>query len=81
MSQLVEFRNDSGLEFKDISSEQWREYTFDNGQTVRIDKPLKLYVSDNGHRILDAEGVSHYVPLGWVHLKWLAKDGEPHFVL
>lgn len=81
MSQVVEFRNDSGLDFKDISSEQWREYTFADGQAVRIEKPLKLYVSDNGHRILDAEGVSHYVPLNWIHLKWQAKDGEPHFVL
>lgn len=57
MSQVAEFRNDSGLDFKDISSEQWREYTFPEGQAVRIDQPLKLYVSDNGHRILDAEGV------------------------
>ena len=81
MSLVLEFRNGSGLDFKDISSEQWREYTFDEGQTIRIDKPIRLYVSDNGHRILDAEGVSHYVPLRWVHLKWQAKDGEPHFVL
>ena len=81
MSQVVDFRNDSGLDFKDISSEQWREYMFADGQVVRIEMPLKLYVSDNGHRILDAEGVSHYVPLGWIHLKWRAKDGEPHFVL
>ncbi len=81
MAQVVEFRNESGLDFRDISSEQWREYTFGEGQTVRIDKPLQLYVSDNGHRILDAEGVSHYVPLGWIHLKWQAKDGKPHFVL
>lgn len=81
MSQIVEFRNDSDLEFEDISSEQWREYTFVGGQTVRIDKPLKLYVSENGHRILDSCGVSHYVPLSWIHLKWKAKDGQPHFVL
>lgn len=81
MPQVVEFRNDSGLEFKDISSEQWREYTFEAGQTVHIEAPLKLYVSENGHRILDAEGISHYVPFGWVHLKWKAKDGEPQFVL
>ena len=81
MSQVVEFRNESGLDFKDISSERWREYTFADGQAVRIDNPLRLYVSDNGHRILDAEGVSHYVPLGWIHLKWQAKEGEPHFVL
>lgn len=81
MSQVVEFRNDSGLDFKDITSELWREYTFGDGQTVRINEPLRLYVSDNGHRVLDGEGVSHYVPFGWIHLKWQAKDGYPHFVL
>jgi hypothetical protein len=81
MTQVVEFRNDSSLEFKDISSEEWREYAFSDGQSVHIDHPLKLYVSDNGHRILDAEGISHYVPLKWIHLKWKSKNGEPQFVL
>ena len=81
MSKVVDFKNDSGLDFRDISVELWREYTFDNEQTVRIEQPLKLYVSGNGHRILDSAGVSHYVPLGWIHLKWRSKDGEPQFVL
>lgn len=80
MSRVVDFKNDSGLEFTDISTELWREYTFDKDQKVRIEHPLKLYVSDNGHRILDGSGVSHYVPFGWVHLKWQSKDGEPQFV-
>ncbi|MCK0097495.1 hypothetical protein MWU60_18100 [Yoonia sp. F2084L] len=81
MSQVVDFRNESGLEFKDISSEQWREYTFSDGQSVRIELPLKLYVSENGHRLLDTAGVSHYIPLSWIHLKWQVKDGLPQFVL
>lgn len=77
----VKLQKVSELEFQNISSEKWREYDFGGGQTVRIDKPLKLYVSDNGHRILDESGVSHYVPMNWIHLKWMAKDGQPHFVL
>ena len=81
MAQVVDFKNDSGLEFKDISTELWREYAFEKGQVVRIEKPLKLYVSDNGHRLLDSGGVSHYVPFGWIHLRWQAKEGEPQFVL
>lgn len=80
MAEVIQFRNSSSLSFEDISSERWREYRFPDGQTVRIENPLKLHVSDNGHRIFDASGVSHYVPLGWVHLKWEAGDGEPHFV-
>lgn len=76
------FINESGLEFKDISSEEFREYTFTNGNTVRIEQPIKLNVSPSGgHRIFTALGMSYYVqPVqGWF-LKWRAKDGEPNFV-
>jgi hypothetical protein len=78
----VEFRNTSNLEFSDISSEAWREYRFADGQVVRIDEPLKLNVSESkGHRIFDAAGISHYIPPGWIHLRWEAKAGQPNFVL
>lgn len=76
-----QFENESGLSFEDISSEEWREYSFDSGKTLRIEHPLKLHVSENGHRIYDADGVSHYVPFGWIHLRWKAKNGSPNFVL
>jgi hypothetical protein len=75
------FKNESGLDFQDISSEEWREYVFDNGTSLRIDNPLKLHAGENGHRIYDSEGISHYIPLGWIHLKWKAKEGRPNFVL
>lgn len=75
------FENATDLEFKDISSERYREYRFRGGDVVRIEAPLKLNVSESGgHRIFDAEGVSHYIPAGWIHLSWVAKDGEPNFV-
>jgi hypothetical protein len=74
------FRNASEHAFKDISSEQYREYRFPGGDTVRIDAPQFLSVSaSGGHRIFDADGNSHYVPNTWLHLTWRAKDGEPHF--
>lgn len=76
----MEFKNDSGLEFTDISSEEYREYRFAGGEVVRVDAPLWLHVSSNGHRLFDSAGKSHYVPLGWIHLHWKAKDGQPHFV-
>ena len=77
----TEFRNDSDLEFSDISSEAWREYQFESGAVVRIENPLRLNVSESGgHRIYDAQGQSHYIPYGWIHLKWEAKPGEPNFV-
>lgn len=76
-----QFRNDSDLEFTDISSEAWREYQFQSGAIVRIEKPLRLNVSaSGGHRIFDAQGESHYIPFGWIHLRWEAKPGEPNFV-
>lgn len=78
---VAEFKNESGLTFSDISSEKYRSYEFSNGKIIRIDEPLKLNVSPSGgHRVFDSEGVSHYIPKGWVHLQWKAKDGSPHFV-
>ncbi len=85
MAQVLEaeptFVNTSDLVFTDISSEEWREYRFAGGDVVRIDRPLRLNVSESrGHRIFDAEGRSHYIPWGWIHLSWEAKDGAPNFV-
>ena len=81
MATAEAFRNESGLEFVDISSEEWREYTFSDGEKIVIKHPIRLHVSDSGHRIFDASGISHFVPMTWKHLRWKAKDGEPHFVL
>jgi hypothetical protein len=78
-------KNNSKHKFTSIASEAYREYTFPAPQgryvKVRIEKPTELSVSESGgHRLLDAEGVSHYVPSGWIHLSWKAKEGEPNFV-
>jgi hypothetical protein len=63
-------------DFNSLESELWREHTFGDGHAVRIEQPTHLHVSKSGgHRVLDAEGVSHYIPAGWRHLKWKAKDG------
>ena len=72
--------NESKLKLNDISSEEWREYEFDN-KVVHLDGPLALNVSNNGHRVIDSEGVSHYIPKGWIHLSWKGKEGEPHIVM
>ncbi len=79
---MIEFRNESGLEFKDISTEAFRVYTLANGDTLRIDEPQRLHVSDSGgHRLFDGAGNSHYIPTGWLALTWQAREGKPHFVL
>jgi hypothetical protein len=77
---LIELINATDYVFTDISSEAFRTYVFEEGETVYIDQPVWLSVSENGHRILDIHGVSHYIPVGWLHLYWEAKDGMPHFV-
>jgi hypothetical protein len=77
---MTEFKNESGLEFTDISSEARRLYVFPGGDRVHLREPLYLHVSDNGHRVFTANGESHYIPFGWIHLSWRAKDGQPHFV-
>lgn len=78
---MSEFNNKSGLEFTDISSEEFRQYDFGDHRHVRINAPLQLHVSPSGgHRVFDSKGVSHYIPPTWYHLYWKAKDGQPHFV-
>ncbi len=76
---MAEFKNGTDLRFVDISSEQFREYVFPVGN-VRIENPLQLNVSKNGHRVFDAQGTSHYIPQGWIHLKWQVREGQPNFV-
>lgn len=77
----IKFNNQSGLNFTDISSEEYRVYEFESGRSILINKPLRLNVSPSGgHRVYDEEGTSHYIPKGWIHLKWKVKEGQPNFV-
>jgi|GEM_PF-2525552 len=77
-----EFINESGLDFKNISSERYRQYVFPNGENLIINQPLYLNVSPSGgHRLFDNFGNSYYVQPqeGW-YIKWQAKFGLPNFV-
>jgi hypothetical protein len=77
----MNFNNESGLTFTDISGEEYREYTFPGGDKVRIEHPEKLNVSaSGGHRVFDGNGKSHYLPVGFIHIEWEAKIGQPNFV-
>lgn len=78
-SDSFEFINNSGFEFKDISHEEYRIYTFSDME-IKINEPLKLNVSKSGgHRIFDANGISRYIPSGWREIQWKAKKGQPNF--
>lgn len=73
----IKLKNESGLDFIDISSEEWRMYNFGE-YSIQINNPQWLSVSESGgHRILDDAGVSHYIPPKWLMLSW---KGNPHFV-
>lgn len=73
-------KNESGLEFRDISTEKYRTYDWLDGSKITITNPVYLNVSDNGHRVFDRLGISHYIPKGWRHLYWEVFDGQPNFV-
>jgi hypothetical protein len=79
---MKNFINKSGLKFKDISTEKYREYSFPNGKTLKIKNPLYINVSkSNGHRLFDAQGYSWYIrPNESWFIRWKVKDGEPNFV-
>jgi len=74
------FINESDNKFVDIGSEEYRIYRFPGGEEIKIDAPRMLSVSAGGHRLYDDAGVSHYVPKGWLHLRWKAWEGKPNFV-
>lgn len=76
----AQFLNESDNKFVNISSELKRTYVFPGGDEVSIDNPTHLSVNAGGHRLFDETGTSHYVPKGWIHLKWVAKPGQPNFV-
>jgi hypothetical protein len=69
------------FQWVDISEEEWREYLYPDGSMVRIDHPVALSLSHLGpppeygggsHRIVTAEGLSKYVPRGWILLTFRA---------
>ena len=83
VERVDNFNNQSGLEFTDISSEIYREYRLDGKVVLRIECPLQLHVSKNGHRVFDSTGKSYYVNLPkdqmWT-IVWEVAAGQPNFV-
>lgn len=72
--------NNESLKFDNLQDELYRVYEFQTGAKIEITNPVALNVSKSGgHRVLDAAGLSHYIPAGWHHLYWKVKDGQPAF--
>ena len=65
-----------GLEFKDVSAEQYRVYTFPD-MVVRVDNPLWLAVSKSGgHRVVVSDNSTVYIPAGWRAIQWFNHPGK-----
>jgi len=62
-------------EWANCDHEIYRTYVFPDGKTVTIERPVLLNVSKSGgHRLLDANDKSHYIPYKWIHLYWETDD-------
>ena len=79
IKMTVALIHETDRQFIDISSEEYRIYTFGTTK-IFIKNPQWLNVGTNGHRVLDSDKISHYIPYGWNHLEWKTLDGYPHFV-
>jgi hypothetical protein len=68
----------------DISSEEYRIYTYPNGDMCRIDDPAELYVladeSGDSHRVVDRAGMTHRPNRGWIMISWMPRAGQKAFV-
>jgi hypothetical protein len=67
-----------GVDFVAVE-EDWREYDFGGGKIIRIENPQWLNVKRqtetlHSHRLIDENGVSHYIPSGWIGLRWKAPE-------
>lgn len=58
--------------------EQYREYVYSDGYSYRITNPNVVFIPATGpkqqsHRVLDTEGVTHYIPADWRAIRWVGK--------
>lgn len=61
------------MDKKDISTEEYRIYHFDNGTSFRIDNPRDLYISSSGsHRVVTKEDMTYWVCNKFISIQWYA---------
>ena len=66
----------------DISSEEYRIYTYPDGSIFKIDEPISLVITDSGsHRVIDKAGLTHRPTPGFVGISWKPRDGAAPFVV
>ena len=80
-----DIKSERGLEFTDISNEEYRRYLFisKNGTVASVEyhEPIGLAISaSGGHRLVLASGECAYIKPEWITIHWKAKEGYHHFV-
>lgn len=81
----VEFVVGADLEFKDVTDEYSRTFTFPGGDRVVIPSPAfimtkappKGTVGGGSLRVIGLNGVVTYIPYGWISLSWVTRAGRP----
>ena len=75
-----EFTHTTDLTFRDLSTEEYREYMYNNGGVLRILQPWKLAISRSGnHRVATKDGFSYIIVPGWIAIRVKKKVGAPAF--
>lgn len=83
--ERVTFVVGAELEFKDVTDEYSRTFTFPGGDRVVIQSPAfimtkappKGTVGGGSLRIIGLNGVVTYIPYGWISLSWVTRAGRP----
>ena len=61
----------------DLRDEEWREYHIEGRKfPYRINRPVTLYMrkGGTGHRVLDADGIVHWIPMKNTLITWKPKN-------
>lgn len=57
--------------------EIYRTYHFPNNQSVRLEYPREIIISDSGnHRVKTRDGKLHIIPTGWLHIEFETKTKD-----
>lgn len=75
----IDLKFEGNFKFTDISHQMDRTYHYENSEQS-ISEPAFLNIGkQGGHNILDEQGMSHYIPKGWLRVSWKTKEGQPNF--
>ena len=73
MGEITETRFPLG-EDQDMSTMLFLYYRYPDRDNIKVMYPTTLTASDDGHKIVDSQGVEHFAPNGFIHLKLKPRD-------